>query len=492
VNLALDLGAAELLAPDPVRVEDVPGQLRTLNPAGEYLAVHAGESMDPLLYTTLPENADGVHNHFQGIQRLSSGRHIVVSGSNWQPGPRGGEIYIAELGSRCAEGPWLSNLTFSKEPPPKDRIVTAITVDSLHWHAGGMDVLGPILAVPLENNDRPWLERLVTGSGRPRAPEASEVCFFDLTDPVSPRFFRGPDQRIVRPGFKGGACALTRLPNGHYLCGMWSDSDSGPMRLDLYLSESPVFDGRFRQSPGAVSTWVPDNTNTDCRAFFFQTINFLHDTDGRLYLAGFCQDGKTHCCELYTFDIPNAHRPPAAGKGIDPPIVRRVRPRVSVHCGNAHCDMRGSGSAFVTAGGINVYSLAQYRGRKTGDVVRFSEFRRPLAAVAEASPATAWVELFDKPGLQGATLALRDLEATGTLPDYRDVRVHARHFEGRVRSARYQIPAGWRYVLYRKRHFKDPLIALGGTGGVEHEPNFDALRIGGQASSSRLERNPAT
>jgi hypothetical protein len=485
---ALDLTAATALDADPIRIHDIPGHLRALNPAGEYMAVRAGDdAMDRLLYTTLPENTDGFHNHFQGIQRLYDGRHIVISGSNWHDPPRGSEIYVAEVGSAPASGPWLSNVAHGAEPATDDRMISGITVDGNLWHGGGMDVLGPVLAIPAEFNDRPWIERTLVGSGRPTRSDASAVCFFDMTNPAAPRFFRGADERIVRPGFKAGAAALTRLPNGHYLCGVWSDSDQGPMRLDLYLSETPLFDGRFRQSPDAVRTWTPDASDPDRRAFMFQAVNFLHDTDGRLYLVGFCTEKETHCIELYTVDIPNAHRAPAAGAGIDMPTVTRVRPRITFRCGHKHCDMRGASGAFVAEDQVLVYSAAQYRGNKAGDFVRFCEFRRPLAAVQGVTTASAWVELYEGPHLEGATLTLRDLAARGTLENYKRVRVGGRHFGDRARSARYQLPVGAKYTLYRHHGFKDPIIELRGTGRVEHEPDFGALGVGEEVSSSMLE-----
>jgi hypothetical protein len=123
-----DLDFADTIAPDPVRVSNVEAALRALNPSAEFLGVHA-EGMDKLLYSTVPENFDGLHNHFQGLQRLYDGRHLVISGSNWHDPPRGSELYIAELGSRPAHGPWLSNLVRNDEPPPEDRIVSAVTVD---------------------------------------------------------------------------------------------------------------------------------------------------------------------------------------------------------------------------------------------------------------------------------------------------------------------------------------------------------------------------
>jgi hypothetical protein len=48
---------------------------------------------------------------------------------------------------------------------------------------------------------------------------------------------------------------------------------------------------------------------------------------------------------------------------------------------------------------------------------------------------------------------------------------------------------GAKYTLYRHHGFKDPIIELRGTGRVEHEPDFGALGVGEQVSSSRLEAN---
>ncbi|MCZ6663626.1 MAG: hypothetical protein O6951_11985, partial [Actinobacteria bacterium] len=281
--------------------------------------------------------------------------------------------------------------------------------------------------------------------------------------------------------------ALTRLPNGHYVCGAWSDDDAGPKRLDLYLSVSPTFDGRFRQSAATVHSWVPDDADPDSRSLNFQAVNFVHGLDGRLYLLGFGVDGKTHVVEIYTVDFPGAHLDPEDDAGVSPPIVKRLRPRRTFRCQPSQCDMRGASGAYVD-GGLILYSGAQYRGKRAGDPVRFAEFTSPLPGVSRSTATTAWVELYDQPGLQGAKLTLRDLQENGTIANYKDLRVIGRHFGDRARSARYQIPLGRRYTLYKHDGFREPIIHLRGTGLPEVEPDFAAL--GGEVSSSRLEQEP--
>ena len=321
---ALGLPAAAPVDAEPARVRDVPGSLARLHRQGEFISVRADPTfMDAELYTTVPENNDGTNNHFQGLQRLPDGRHFVISGGNWRPEPRGSEIYIGRIGSRSPEGPWLSNVTNRGTVPDADVLVGAITVDAPLWHAGGMDVCGPVLAIAVEHNG--GIGSVLVGAGRGGRADESAIHFFDMSDPTSPRFFAGSDQRIHRPGFKAGAVALTRLGDGRYLCGAWSDSDSGPMRLDLYVSSGAgAFDGRFLHTPDAVRTWTPDPHDPARRALNFQAVNFVQDVDGLLYLLGFAVDGRTHAVEVYRVHIPGVHTGATGASGIMDPVVERL------------------------------------------------------------------------------------------------------------------------------------------------------------------------
>lgn len=479
------LEPAPVIEAEPKRVRNVPGALAEVHRVGEFISVNADESvMDKDLFTTRPENYEGTHNHFQGFQRLNDGEHFVISGGNWWP-DRGSEIYVGQMGSRPSSGPWLSNLTKRDKIPPEDRLLRGITVDTELWHAGGMDVCGPILAVAVEHNDVSKVARKFVGAGRKHRDDESAICFFDMSRPSAPKFFKKKSQRIRRDGFKAGAVALTRLKNGYYLCGVWSDSDKKPKRLELYLSKRTVFDGAFHQKP--FSTWCPKDAVTAERTINFQTVNFIRDVGGDLYLLGMGLDGNTHTVEIYRVTIPGIHAGPKRVQGSLEPRFQRLNAssRATFQCQTSQCDMRGASGVYA-GDGLIVYSGAQYRGKRSRDPVRFAEFRRSLTPVSRVTKATAWVELYDNAEYGGARLTLQNLAQEGNIKNYKDLRVTGRHFGDRAQSAKYQIPKGYEYVLYEHHDYKKPIIWLRGTGEPEVEPDFAAL--GHRVSSSQWRR----
>jgi hypothetical protein len=119
----------------------------------------------PWLYTMLDENDNGVQNHFQGAQRLSHGKFIAISGGDWRT-PMS-HVFIVKMRSRKRVGPWRTNAFASNDPPTKDTIVKTIGIDSVMWHAGGMDVLGgsrsstlhPVFSVAWQPSRSPITER---------------------------------------------------------------------------------------------------------------------------------------------------------------------------------------------------------------------------------------------------------------------------------------------------------------------------------------------
>ena len=116
-------------------------------------------------------------------------------------------------------------------------------------------------------------------------PRVAKVLFYDVAEPESPR--RLPVE-ITRPGRKASATALTRLANGHYLAAVLAAFDGLPLRLDFYLSRSTMLDDGFLPEP---VMWpvsgVAARPGQDRTFNHFQTINFIRQADGRLYLVGF-------------------------------------------------------------------------------------------------------------------------------------------------------------------------------------------------------------
>ncbi len=482
-----ELELAATAAPDEA-VVGVPGHpLDALNGFGEVLRAHSPLSKDRRWrYTSHPnQNNNGIQNHFQGMQRLKKPSWLAVSGSNWKE--LSAELFLVRMRSRHELGPWLSNVAREKRPPDEDRVRYIIQLQRPPlrptggaprgrklWHGGGMDVVGNILAIAIEHTPTP------AGGGPagvvvPNDPPNSAIRFLDLSNPAQPKLFR---HGITRDDTRAGAVALTRLPNGHYLCGVWSDADKGlPMRMDFYLSQAPQFDGRFRQNKAAIATWVPSE---DCK---FQAVNFVRGKDG-LYVIGFHTARGAHRAEVYRLEITNSHVPPgSSNKGIGDFRVDHLDP-VFFQCGKRFCNLRAATGAFVEESGlVLVYSGEEWR---RNEEIVFSEFRRPLSRPTQLTRRTAWIELYPQANFSGATLTLRDVSGDrAAIPNYKKVHAREKHFGDKTWSVRYCLPQDLRYQLFQHHDYRKLLHSLQGTGEVE-AISLVGLGIEKKLSSSRL------
>jgi len=240
---------------NPTVPDDVEAAFSRIETRGAHVTACAGGLIPKPQYRPAITNfLFGLRNHFQGIQRLPQPGYVAVSGSN----RHGSDLFIVRLPkgdpqSRSCDG----------------EVVARIELDPVLGHAGGLSMLGSILAVPMHGG----------------SPRVAKVVFFDVAQPESPHRL---SVEIVRPGRKASATAVTRLPNGHYLAGVVAAFDGLPLRVDFYLSQSTVLDDGFRPEP--VMWRVADvKARPDQERTFnhFQSINFIQQSDGRLYLVGF-------------------------------------------------------------------------------------------------------------------------------------------------------------------------------------------------------------
>ena len=234
---ALDTGIAPVGIAPPV-IDDVESAFARIQVRGEHLTVRANGLIPKPRYRVSLRNLFGLWNHFQGIQRPQQSNYLVVSGSN--PRSSRGELFVIRNDESGA-----------------GEVVANIDVDPVMWHAGGLSMLGSILAVPLHGG----------------SPLHAKVVFYDLATPEQPR--KLPIE-ISRPTRKASATAFTRLTNGHYLVAVASAFDGLPRRIDFYLSRTQALEDGF--APGPV-TWrvseVQSRPGQDRTFSYFQTINFV-------------------------------------------------------------------------------------------------------------------------------------------------------------------------------------------------------------------------
>ncbi|MBX6363400.1 MAG: hypothetical protein IRZ00_05990 [Gemmatimonadetes bacterium] len=188
-----------------------------------------------------PAGGSRADSHFQGVQRF--GEHLLVTGVDWlEPA---GHLLVA----RIETGP--------DGNPAGGRLERIVALDNERPHAGGIQRLGDILAVPLE------------GAGG----LDSMVVFLRITDPLNPGFV-GDGSTIVRRGRdKASAAAVAPLPGGkRLLVGVaWKNA------LDLYLSRSDYLgDGFVSDDDGFPRPLTIDLAGLTTRDPQYQSIAFLH------------------------------------------------------------------------------------------------------------------------------------------------------------------------------------------------------------------------
>ena len=461
-----DLPVATSGIVDDASVDHVEAEFARLRDRGEYLAAHDGGRIDPWRYTWHNLNNNGSENHFQGMQRLAHGKFLAISGGDWRTSMS--HVFIVRMGSRPKRGPWASNTTAKdKRPPDRDRIVGVVGIDSEMWHAGGMDVMGNILAVPVEYPPPGSLPlRRLANLPLPDhgARVRSRVVFLDLSNPASPKRLR---PTIERPRMKATAVALTRLPNRYYLAAVLSAGG-----LDFYLTNTRSIRSGFRARP---TTWLPRQVRAlegQERAFGgYQSINFVSQSDGRLYLIGLRNTspmaptiGGDNNVDLFAIDLSDSDRAPAnATDSVPTPTITRVASR-QLQCKHRQCNMAAAAGTYIDRGKLTVYSA--YHWRHSG-LIRFNEFRGLTQATKRrvSRIEDSWIELFEKKFFDGRFLTLRGSDACD-IADFGEMRVQGSGFDNKVRSVRFQLPIGAKYRLFRRTDFKAKIIDLIGTGGV--------------------------
>jgi len=476
---------------DTNHVVNLEATFKRIRARAEYLSVHDGDQFAGSRYTVRSANHHGFLNHFQGILRLKDGQHLLISGSDWEKNTRNSHLFIIKMKSRPTIGPLGSNLVFNKKPPEEDKVVKTIGIDKQLWHAGGMDILGDLLVVPIEQGTNEIVKKIAdTG---PEDPNHSKIVFFDMTDPQNPKFFK--DCIIDRLKAKAGAAALIRLQTGYFLVAAWSDSDNFPPRLDFYLSDEPHFPSTFTRKP---STWFPAEVlalEGQSPAFGnYQTINFVRqkkeddeNSEEQLYLVGFRKIDGSNLAELFTVDIEEDTSQPKPGKGISQPIITKIATRTFQD--NKYCDMVGASGLFVEpdTGKPIIYSSHQFRRRE--GILRLSEFSVPKSKSRQevTDLNNSWVELFEESNFKGRFVRLFDLSAEcANISNYSKIWAQGETFNDKVSSVRYQIPVGTVYQLYEDKKFKGDSLPLEGRGTIVEIRSLESRGLAGEVSSSRL------
>ncbi len=407
-------------------------------------------------------------NHWQGVQRLpfGGGRHLAIS----QSGPTKA-FSVVEMGSRDGGGlrfrsnRLAPNQSYPATPPPSsDRVITDVWLPSSlpYTHQGGMQVVGHVLAVPLEDST-------VGGAAR--------VIFYDMANPTQPVLL--PTSRIAMTE-DAGTASVARLADGRFLL-IIGRADAN--NLEVYLSTTADLRAPMNAFT-LVDTWNEAELRsviTNDREFAnYQNLNLVTQCDGSLFLVG------THLDSSTGWDWVDAHRVTAEGDNL---VLTKVARR-HLYCGypspgydtgtNRHCNLDAAGGLYVDPHGqLLVYGTEHDNDGPAGSV-KMMEFRPTFPNPGcESDINKAFVELYDD----------SDFTDRGLMIDYPDAgRENAASFsntEGfndKASSIRYCIPFGWRYRLYENSNYGGSYKQFGGRGSV----NLHSVGFGDKGSSGRF------
>ena len=159
---------------------------------------------------------------------------------------------------------WDSNLHRGWHPPRwveqagrNDQVIARVDLDTHLWHAGGLDAIGDLIAIPLTD-------------GRD-----SRIVYYDVAKPTRPSRL---EQIIERPSVKALAVAIARVVDGRFLVAILTDSS-----IDFGISDSSGFLDGFGST--RFVRWEADGPNRGLESITeAQNLNFLAQCDGTLYL----------------------------------------------------------------------------------------------------------------------------------------------------------------------------------------------------------------
>ena len=284
--------------------------------------------------------------HWEGVARLrgGGGKYLAVS----RIGP---EMFdVVELASRAEGGEAFgASRPSAKDPPPvEDKVIGKIDEDEGFDHAGGLQALGDVLAVPLENGT------------------ISRVVFYDVADPKAPKRLT----TLERPDIgEAGSAGLVDLPDGKILLVV---GRKGDQTLDVYTTTAKDFTGFHLDATWSVKTdgvksALPDG---DKKLGDYQNLDVLRACDDKLYLLGTHREGVlvgTDFVDLYALDLP------AGGQ----PILTKVAKR-HMYCANsgedAQCNLDAAAGAYVTPSGeLHVYAV-EHDNDGPGGSIKMKEF----------------------------------------------------------------------------------------------------------------------
>ncbi|MFO0736140.1 MAG: hypothetical protein U0270_09680 [Labilithrix sp.] len=311
--------------PDPVAA------VNGLSDHGVLLGYHLNGFFDP-----------STTKHWEGVARLRGGGGAYLAVSRIGP-----EMFdVVELASRKAGGEAFgaSRASVSDPPPADDKVIGKVDIDEGFEHAGGLQTLGDVLAVPLENG------------------KASRVVFYDVADPKAPRRLT----TVERPDIgEAGSAGLAELPDGRTLLVV---GRKGDQTLDFYTTAATDLTGFHLDSTWSVKVDGVKTTIDDTNFGDYQNLDVLRACDDRIYLLGTHREGVlvgVDYVDLFVLEL--------GAK----PVITKIAKR-HMYCAtsgeDAQCNLDAAAGAYVTpSGALHVYAV-EHDNDGPGGSIKMKEF----------------------------------------------------------------------------------------------------------------------
>jgi|GEM_PF-3738627 len=441
--------------------------------------VRAGQvnkvSLIDLFESSDEEYLTGANNHFQGMARSRDGQYIFVSGG-YKKASRS-HLFVLEMNSYLpTKSPptdvqkkrqFLSNNLYTSGPPSSDKGKKVFTIDKEYWHAGGISLMGDVLAVALENKN------------------GSRIDLIDVSTPLSPKRIK---TIIDRGALKSGSVSIIRLPNDHFLVGVWTEA--GGHRFDFYLSESTSLISNYS---GPVTVYFDDiEDRTAFENPRIQNFQFVKDKQGEfgivgLYNSNIASQGEDKC---YLLSMSLDQKTLRANPQLVKPKVKEesiISPRGNKkyynfgHVGGVYVD--GKNRLVIYGGGTkrkgdhkNNFAFVEFAPLMTGSDV-LEEFEEGLVEIVGYKEPGA----NNKPVQYEIDRILKlDLTKHPRIDIYKDVEALGGHFNDRCGGVYWCLPTTGQVFFYEdstkntgdngnsSNAHKKNRLALQGTGQIEY------------------------
>ncbi|WP_224363258.1 hypothetical protein [Hyalangium versicolor] len=395
-------------------------------------------------------------NHWEGIQRLTAGfgRYLVVSKRD-DRGANGNVAHTVYMGSRTTTGRrFRSNRLSTSINEPEDTTplvldyaAAALPLDDGYAHGGGMQAIGNIVALPMEEGP---------GNGK--------VVLYDFSSPTAPVKL----STVEGASTAAGTASLTKLADGRFMLvlGQWDAKT-----LEFFLSTGTNI---------LTTGWEPYDVWQDTEVpsghwGSFQNLNFITDcSNGQLFMIGTLIGGLGW--GAFDEDFAHLYSVSLAGSVTFQHVASK-----HFYCSNdgaRQCNFGAAGGAFVDRDHNLLLYVAEQADDGPGGSVKMIEYRGifPNAACGDDIN-QAFVDFYDD----------SDFSDRGFIYDYPDrFSKNWANFgsvdglNDKISSVRFCIPPGHRVRLYENSNFGGASKELTGTGSI----NLHDISFGDKISSA--------